>query len=83
MKNKLHAEPLEGHQSTFFFPSSKLLLTVYVDDFVLSGPESAHDPFWAELSKHVKLEEISGLGRFLGRYHELCVVKANQPLCFQ
>ena len=58
------------------------MLTVYVDDFLLSGPEKEHAPFWEELSKRVKLEDIAGLGRFLGRYHELCDIQGKRTFLF-
>ena len=73
---------VDGHMSTFIFADTKLMLTVYVDDLVLSGPESAHTPFWEEISKKVKLEEISGLGRFLGRYHEITMLNDKPALAF-
>ena len=82
LKREMHAQPLDGHQSSYFFPQQKLLLTVYVDDFLLSGPEKEHAPFWEKLSKHVKLEEITGLGRFLGRYHEIHEIKGNRTFVF-
>ena len=82
LKSKMNAEVMTGHQSTYFFPTSKLLLTVYVDDFLVSGPEDAHDSFWQELSKHVKLEDISGLGRFLGRYHEVLTEGSEKLFAF-
>ena len=82
LKIKMGAEVMEGHQSTYFFPSTRLLLTAYVDDFLLSGPADAHDLFWSQLSEHVKLEEISGLGRFLGRYHEIQTIDNKKVFVF-
>ena len=46
------------------------MLTIYVDDLMLSGPEAAHDSFWEILSKDVHLEDPEPLDRFLGRHHE-------------
>ena len=68
---KLDGEKVPDHPSLFWFPKSRLLLTVYVDDLLLSGPTDAHDPFWAELQKHVKLDSVGPLDRFLGRNHVL------------
>ena len=82
LKTETKAEVMTGHQSTYFIPESKLLLTVYVDDFLVSGPEHAHEPFWNKLSRHVKLEDIAGLGRFLGRYHEVLTVDNQRVLAF-
>ena len=58
------------HPSTFCFKSSRLLLTVYVDDLMVSGPTASHEPFWAELKKKVDLGEVTPVDRFLGRHHQ-------------
>ena len=63
------AKRVDAHPSSYWIPSKRLLLTVYVDDLVLSGPEGNHAGFWAEISKHIDLEEVTGLERFLGRHH--------------
>ena len=47
----------------------KLLLTVYVDDLLLSGPEGAHEAFWKLLGSKVKIGDPELLDRFLGRKH--------------
>ena len=46
------------------------MLTIYVDDLMLSGPEDAHNQFWEVLSQDVHLEDPEPLDRFLGRHHE-------------
>ena len=51
---KLGGIPVPSHPSTFWFPKWALLLTVYVDDLMLSGPEAAHSPFWDSLIRKVK-----------------------------
>ena len=65
-------QPVPNHPSTFWIPESKLLLTVYVDDLLLSGPSEAHDAFWHKL-RHgpipVNIEDPEPLDRFLGRTH--------------
>ena len=60
---------IESHPSSYWFEKLKLLLTVYVDDLMLSGPKGNHKVFWAELSKRVDLDEPEALNRFLGRTH--------------
>ena len=45
------------------------MLTIYVDDLMISGPEDAHKPFWEELAKDVHIEPPEPLDRFLGRHH--------------
>ena len=73
---KLGGEALPSHPSTFWFKEWGLLLTVYVDDLMLSGPEEHHDTFWGKLVKEVKIEEPEALDRFLGRYHEIDEITA-------
>jgi hypothetical protein len=79
---ELGGEDVDGHSSTFFFSDSSLLLTVYVDDFILSGPCEKHEPFWTALSAKVNLEAITGLERFLGRYHELVSLGGKPGIAF-
>ena len=62
-------EAVKNHPSTFWFPHDKLLLTVYVDDLLLSGPEHLHAQFWKKLGKHVDIGDPEPLDRFLGRTH--------------
>ena len=47
------------------------MLSVYVDDFTLAGPIAEHEGFWTELTKDVSLDPPAGLGRVLGRHHDL------------
>ena len=68
-------EPIEGHPSSYWFPQSKLLLTVYVDDLLLAGPTEAHDNFWKMLRygpQPISPEDPEDLSRFLGRDHKPC-----------
>ena len=64
---------VEGHPSSFWFPSQSLFLTVYVDDLLLSGPSTAHQNLWAALKKVAQLDEPEPLNRFLGRSHDVRV----------
>ena len=64
---KLGGTCLPSHPSTFWFKEHRLLLTVYVDDLMLSGPEKHHEGFWKELVIEVNIEEPEALDRFLGR----------------
>jgi hypothetical protein len=62
--------PVPNHPSSYWFAGEKLLLTVYVDDLLLSGPEDQHDVFWSRLVKQgIKIEDPQDLERFLGRTH--------------
>ena len=63
---------VHNHPSSYWFEDKRLLLTVYVDDLMLSGPAGAHDEFWQQLRfgpKPIKLDDSEPLTRFLGRSH--------------
>ena len=59
--------PVPNHPSSYWFPNEKLLLTVYVDDLMLSGPIAAHHDFWGQLAQHIFIEPYENLERFLSR----------------
>ena len=69
--NQLGGQKVPDHPSLFWFPSTRLLLTVYVDDLLLSGPSESHAQFWEEIKKHVDIDSVGPLDRFLGRNHVL------------
>ena len=61
---------IDNHPSSYWIEKDKLFLTVYVDDLLLSGPESAHAPFWTMLqAKGINIDPPEELDRFLGRSH--------------
>ena len=61
---------IPNHPSSYWMAETKLFLTVYVDDLLLSGPVAAHDPFWKLLqTKGINIEPPEDLDRFLGRSH--------------
>ena len=62
---------MSGFQSSYWFEKSGLLLTLYVDDMILSGPSNAHNPFWDELQRHLEIEEPTKVERILGRKQEI------------
>lgn len=62
---------VEGHPSAFYHPQWELLVVVYVDDILASGPSSSQDLFWDALKGHVHLDEVESLSQFLGRFHHL------------
>jgi hypothetical protein len=64
-------EAVDGHPSVFFQHETKLLVVVYVDDILASGPKHAQDQFWPALRKEVQLDDVEGLSQFLGRFHHL------------
>ena len=63
-------EAVKNHPSSFYFPNSRMLLTVYVDDLLLAGPDGGHEAIWQGLRKQkIALEDPESLERFLGRKH--------------
>ena len=59
-----------NHPSCYWMMSLKLFLNAYVDDLLLSGPESNHWTFWAELRKQgIAIDDPESLERFSGRTH--------------
>ena len=53
LTTKLQGQVVPEHPWSYWFEQDKLLLTVYVDDFTLSGPQDKHQAFWEKLSQHV------------------------------
>ena len=46
--------------SVYFHEATKVLLIVYVDDMLMSGPSHAFGPLWKALGEKIKLEEPPG-----------------------
>jgi hypothetical protein len=59
----------QSWMSVYFHAQLKLMLAVYVDDFKMSGPTSSLATGWSLISKHIKLEKPTPLGRYLGCHH--------------
>ena len=64
--HKCGAVPVANHPSTFWVAKTKML-TVYVDDLLLSGPREHHEATWKEIRQHVRLDPPEELDVFLGR----------------
>ena len=47
------------------------MLTLCVDDIVLSGPASSQKEFWGQLQEHLSIEPPDDVDRTLGRQHLL------------
>ena len=71
-------KPVQNHPSSFWFEQSKILLTVYVDDLLASGPSGNHESFWTSVKRKVDLDPPEALGRFLGRTHVLMQVPSQE-----
>ena len=72
---------VNGHPSSFWFSKERMLLTVYVDDLLLSGPSQHHEFFWRALGKNIDIDAPEQLSRFLGRAHievSMCAPPFNQ-----
>ena len=59
--------------SSFWFEREKLMMTVYVDDLLLSGPSAGHNVIWDRLRARdgggIVVDDPEPLDRFLGRRH--------------
>ena len=63
-------EAVDDHPSCFWFPKTRMFMSVYVDDLLLSGPEKHHDALWKQLKgAGIKIEDPEPVDRFLGRTH--------------
>ena len=65
----LGGQEVPEYPGNFFFPDTKLLLSIYVDDLTLAGPSDQHDAFWAKLTSVVDIEPPEPIYRILGRNH--------------
>jgi len=74
--------PVADHPSSYWFPQQRLLLTVYVDDLLLSGPSDRHDEVWRLLGAKIDIEDPEPLDRFLGRSHQITDTQAGSSLEF-
>ena len=77
------AKPIDTFQSNFWIPKYKLLLSLYVDDVVVSGPSSQHKPFWDEMQCHLELDEPAEVSRILGREHSISRSKEGTTCAFE
>jgi len=80
---KIGGAKMEGHKSCYFFAKERLMLTVYVDDLLLSGPADAQDQLWARLRQYIDMEDPEPLNRFLGRDHTHIHVDGATELAFE
>ena len=66
-----------NYPSSFWFSNLKLLLTVYVDDLLLSGvddlllsgPTENHSVLWDQISKRIDIDLPTPLDRFPRKTH--------------
>ena len=56
-------------KSCFWNPDTRMLLTIYVDDFKLAGPEGNIAETWTQLREHLLLTEPEPVDQYLGCKH--------------
>lgn len=61
--------PVPSWRSVFWHEKLKVLLTVYVDDFKMSGPKEAVKEAWGLIRSGIKTEDPHPLGLYLGCEH--------------
>jgi hypothetical protein len=64
-------EPVKEWRSCFFHPKLQLFLTVYVDDFKMSGGAKALQEGWNLIRKAIKMEDPTPIGKYLGCEHKV------------
>ena len=67
----LGAVPVPEHKSTYWFAAAEQLLTVYVDDLLLSGPAHKQKQIWGLIQSKINIGGIEVTDRYLGRTHKL------------
>jgi len=67
-------KPVENWLSVFFQESTRCLLILYVDDFILSGPEKFKSAVHKQIGSVIEVGGWSGLGRYLGCHHQVADV---------
>ena len=74
---QIGGKPVANHPSTFWFSELRVLLTVYVDDLLASGPIDSLPTLWDRLASGpipIALGEPEDLNRFLGRNHHISTI---------
>ena len=66
---QLRGEEIQEYPGNFWFLKQRLMLSTYVDDLTLSGPQEENQSFWAELTSLVDVEPPEPVYRVLGRNH--------------
>jgi hypothetical protein len=73
-------EPVEEWRSCFWHPKLSLFLVVYVDDFKLSGPIPNLARGWQLIRRHIRTEDPTPTGKYLGCDHRVSRVPMSH-LC--
>ena len=67
----LGLQAVDSRPSVYLCPQTKLLVVVYVDDVLISGPRIHQQKFWDSLKKKLELEDVEEISSFIGRSHHL------------
>ena len=62
-------KPIEAWPSCFWHDELKLMVSVYVDDFNLSGPKKNLKKGWDLIRKNIQMEDPTPLQLYLGCIH--------------
>ncbi len=60
----------ESWSSCYFNDSNGMYLVLYVDDFLMSGPEENMEKAWADIAAVINIEDPGPIGLYLGCVHE-------------
>ena len=77
------ATHIDNFPSNFWVSKYKLLLTLYVDDIIVSGEARNHAEFWKELQKYLELDPQCDVERVLGREHRISRSPTETTCSFQ
>ena len=75
---ELDFEPAaESWPSCYIHQELDIFLVLYVDDFLMSGPEENMDIMWERISKVLKIDDPGAMGLYLGCIHEEGSIKTE------
>ena len=81
---KMGGEEIAEFAGNFWFPTTRLMLSTYVDDLTLAGPRDQHEKFWSEITSVVNVEPPEPIYRILGRnltrWSSICKTTHSKPL---
>lgn len=67
--NSMGFETVESWPPCYFHKEWTLLLSVYVDDFKMSGPETSMAKAWSKSREHIEMDDPVPAGLYLGCKH--------------
>ena len=67
----------ESWPSCYLHEDLDLFLVLYVDDFLMSGPEENMDLMWKRIGEVLNIEDAGPMGLYLGCIHEEGTIKTE------